>query len=49
MDKVTLNSKEQKRVIVINQVLAGQLTGQAAAELLGISLRQTRRRQARWP
>lgn len=43
MDKVTLNSKEQKRVIVINQVLAGQLTGQAAAELLGISLRQTRR------
>jgi transposase len=40
---VTLNSKEQKRVIVVNQVLAGQLTGQEAAELLGLSLRQTRR------
>jgi transposase len=40
---VTLNSKEQKRDIVVNQVLAGRLTGQEAAKLLGISLRQTRR------
>lgn len=43
MDKVTLNNKEQKRLIVLNEVLAGRLTGSAAAELLGLSLRQTRR------
>ncbi len=43
MDKVTLNEKEQKRLMVLNEVLAGRLTGAAAAELLGLSLRQTRR------
>lgn len=43
MDKVTLNNKEQKRLIVLNEVLAGRLTGPAAAEVLGLSLRQTRR------
>ncbi len=43
MDKVTLNEKEQKRLMVLNEVLAGRLTGSAAAELLGLSLRQTRR------
>lgn len=43
MDKVTLNNKEQKRLIVLNEVLAGRLTGPTAAELLGLSLRQTRR------
>jgi len=42
MDKVTLNNKEQKRLIVLNEVLSGRLTG-SAAELLGLSLRQTRR------
>ncbi len=30
MDKVTLNNKEQKRLIVLNEVLAGRLTGSAA-------------------
>jgi len=43
MDKVTLNHKEQKRLMVLNEVLAGRLTGQEAAEVLGLSLRQTRR------
>jgi transposase len=43
MDKVTLNNKEQKRLMVLNEVQAGRLTGTAAAALLGLSLRQTRR------
>lgn len=43
MDKVTLNEKEQRRLMVLNEVLAGRLSGPAAAELLGLSLRQTRR------
>ena len=43
MDKVTLNNKEQKRLLVMNEVLAGRLTGQEAAEVLGLSLRHTRR------
>ena len=43
MDEVTLNKKEQIRLMVLNEVLAGRLTGPAAAELLGLSLRQTRR------
>ena len=43
MDKVTLNKKEQIRLMVLNEVLAGRLSGPAAAELLGVSLRQTRR------
>lgn len=43
MDKVTLNNKEQKRLLVLNEVLAGRLTGQEAAEVLGLTLRHTRR------
>ena len=43
MDKVTLNNKEQKRLLVLNEVLAGRITGKVAAELLGLSLRHTRR------
>ena len=42
MDKVTLNNKEQKRLMVLNEVLAGRITGQEAAKVLGLSLRQTR-------
>ena len=34
MDKVTLNNKEQKRLMVLNEVLAGRFTGQQAAEVL---------------
>jgi transposase len=43
MEKVTLNNKEQKRLLVLNEVLAGRVTGQEAAEVLGLSLRHTRR------
>jgi len=44
MDKgVTLSVKEQKRLKVITEVDAGRLTGRVAAQLLGLSLRQTRR------
>lgn len=42
-EKVTLNVKEQKRLLVLNEMLAGRLTGQEAAEVLGLSLRHTRR------
>ncbi|HRN67100.1 MAG TPA: hypothetical protein PLD89_03130 [Promineifilum sp.] len=40
---MTLNNKEQKRLIVLNEVQAGRLTGIEAATMLGLSLRQTRR------
>jgi len=43
MKEVTLNNKEQKRLLVMNEVLAGRVTGQEAAEMLGLSLRHTRR------
>lgn len=43
MDKVTLNNKEQKRLMALNEVLAGRFTGQEAAKVLGLSLRQSRR------
>lgn len=43
MDKVTLNKKEEKRLLVMNEMLAGRVTGQEAADVLGLSLRQTRR------
>lgn len=42
-EEVTLNLKEQKRLLVLNEILAGRLTGQEAAEVLGLSLRHTRR------
>lgn len=41
--EVTLNSKEQKRLLVMNELLAGRLTGQEASEVLGVTLRHTRR------
>jgi len=40
---VTLNSGEQKRLKVLNQVERSEMTGQQAARLLGISLRHVRR------
>ena len=46
--EVTLNSKEQKRLLVMNEVVAGRMTGQQAAEMLGITLRHTRRILARY-
>lgn len=42
-EDVTLNSKEQKRLMILNQVEAGRYKGQEAAEMLDLSLRQTRR------
>lgn len=46
MNEVTLNSKEQKRLMVLNELLSGRMTGQIAAEMLGLSLRHTRRLMA---
>ena len=33
---VTLNRKEQKRLVVLNQVEMGKMAGREAAELLGL-------------
>jgi len=41
--EVTLNSMEQKRLLVMNELLAGRLTGQEASEVLGVTLRHIRR------
>lgn len=41
--KVTLNNKEQKRLKVLNEVIADHMTGQQAADMLGLSLRHVRR------
>jgi transposase len=40
---VTLNSKEQHRLAVLNRVIGGQMTAMEAARLLDLSERQTRR------
>ena len=40
--EVTLNTKEQKRVLVLNEVLAGRLTAAEAATVLGVTVRHTR-------
>jgi transposase len=42
-NEVTLTRQEQKRLKVLNQVQVGRITGQQAAILLGLSLRQERR------
>lgn len=42
-EMITLNSKEQRRVLVLNQIIGGQLKVAQAAELLQVSLRHTRR------
>jgi hypothetical protein len=47
-EKVTLNSKEQKRLLVMNEVVAGRMTAQQAADMLGITLGHTRRILARY-
>lgn len=43
---VTLSKKEQNRLLVLNQVEAGRISGQQAAEVMGISLRHARRLMA---
>lgn len=40
---VTLNEKEQRRLMVLNRVERGQMVGREASEVLGLSLRQVRR------
>jgi len=42
-EKVTLNKKEQRRLMVLNQVEMSKMTGREAGEVLGISLRHVRR------
>ena len=42
-EMVTLNKKEQKRLMVLNQVEMGKIAGREAAEVLDISLRHVRR------
>lgn len=39
-ETISLNKKEQRRVLVLNRVIAGQLTAEGAAELLELSERQ---------
>jgi hypothetical protein len=40
---VTLNRKEQRRLVVLNQVETGKMIGREAIEVLDPSLRQVRR------
>ena len=40
---VTLNKREQKRLMVLNEVEKGKLRGREAAEVLALSLRHVRR------
>ena len=42
-ETVSLSAKEQQRVMVLNQVQRGELTGRQAAALMRLSLRQVRR------
>ena len=43
METITLNRKEQQRVMVLNQVERRELTAAQAGELMGLSVRQVRR------
>jgi transposase len=43
METLTLNSQEQQRLLVLNRLLAGDLTAAQAGVLLGRSVRHTRR------
>ena len=42
-ETITLNTQEQKRVMVLPRLLVGQLTAAEAAVLLSLSERQVRR------
>lgn len=42
-ETITLNSREQQRLMVLNRVLEGQLVAREAGELMGLSVRQIRR------
>jgi transposase len=45
-EQVTLNSKEQKRAMVLTRVIEGGVTVQQAGEVLGLSVRHVRRLKA---
>ena len=45
-EKVTLNPKEQNRLMVLNRVETGKITGYQAAELMQVSLRHLKRLRA---
>ena len=47
-DKIVLNSAEQRRVLVLNQLEAGVLSPAQAGQLLGLGERQLRRLRARY-
>jgi len=47
-DRVTMNLKELKRMQVLQQIEAKQMTAGQAAEIMGVSLRHTRRIIARY-
>jgi hypothetical protein len=42
-ETITLNTQEQKRLMVLNRLVMGQLTAAEAAEVLDLSERQVRR------
>lgn len=46
--QITLNEREQKRLMILNKVCQGEITAAAGAELLGRSLRQMRRLLSRY-
>ena len=43
METVTLNLKEQKRLLILNQINQGKMNGEQAAEMLGLIVRNVRR------
>jgi transcription initiation factor IIE alpha subunit len=43
---VALNKKEQARLMVLNELERGEITGGEVAEVLGLSLRHVKRIQA---
>jgi transposase len=47
-EELRLGKREEHRALVLNKLLAGQLTSQQAAELLGVSTRQLRRLKDRY-
>jgi transposase len=47
-DTITLTTKEQRRLIVLNHLAAGALTNAGAAEMLGMSVRQLQRLHAEY-
>jgi len=42
-ERVTLNKKEQTRLVVLNQIKRGEMTGKEIAQILDLSLRHERR------